>query len=80
MRYHVDRLFPGAAPVIEALASKKKDFASLLADYEELSTWLAVRERSSETDDEEIGNARELIGELETEIRQQLEKYDERTR
>mgnify|MGYP001557617155 CR=1 FL=1 len=77
MHYHVDRLFPGAAPLIEALASEKKDFASLLADYEELSTWLAVRERSAKTDDEEIGNVRELIKELENEIRQQLEKYDE---
>ena len=80
MHYHVDQRFPDAAPAIEALASKDKSFATLLADYEELSTWLAVQDRSSKTEDEEIGNALELIGELENEIRQRLEEYDEHTR
>ena len=52
----------------------------MVADYEELCTWLMVQERSAKTGNEEIGNARELIGELETEIRHQLEEYDEHTR
>ena len=80
MYHHVDQRFPGAAPAINSLASKSKVFAALLADFEELSTWLAVQNRSSAKNDEENENARELIGELENEIRQQLEEYHEHTR
>ncbi len=80
MLYHVNQRFPGAASSIEALANKDKSFATLLTDFEELSTWLAVQDRSSNTELEEIGNVRELIGELEKEIRQQLEEYDGHTR
>lgn len=80
MYSNVQRRFPGTASVIEALANTNLDFASLLHDYEELSTWLAMQQRLENTNDEEIGKARELIGELDNEIRQQLEKYDEHTR
>ena len=78
MHLHADQRFPGSAPAIEALASESKSFATLLADYEELSTWLAVWKRSAGADQEEISNALELVGELEQEIRQLLEEHDER--
>lgn len=77
---YVDQRFPDAAPTIEFLASKDKSFAMLLADFEELSAWLAAHDRLSNPNDKEIEDVRELIGELENEIRQQLEEYDEHTR
>ena len=74
MHFHLERHFPGNAGALERLANKSRGFESLLADYEELRTWLAVREQQGPVDRDELRSARELIGELEDEIRQQLER------
>ena len=78
MFYHVDQNFPEAMTDIEALAGKDPGFAMLLADFEELSTWLASGECGTSRNELEIENAEELVRELKVEIRRKLEEHDER--
>ena len=78
MFYHVDQNFPGAAAAIEVLAGKDSGFAMLLADFEELSTWLASGEQGAPMNETEIESAAELVRELKNEIRRKLEEHDER--
>ena len=73
MHIHLERHFPGVLHRLENLATRNKAFASLLEDYEEMRTWLAVHELQGPMDGGEIESARELIKDLENEIRQQLE-------
>ena len=49
-----------------------------LADFEELSTWLASGECGTSRNELEIENAEELVRELKVEIRRKLEEHDER--
>lgn len=72
MNFHLEQKFPSAVRSLVRLAEHDNELASLLADYEELCTWVAAQDRSSKTVDAEIRVARELIGELENEIRRQM--------
>ncbi len=74
MYIHLERHFPGVLHRLENLATLDKAVASLLEDYEEIRTWLAARELHGPLDEGEIESARELIKELENEIKQQLEE------
>ena len=77
MYYHVTHCFPEDAVAVEALASEDPAFALLVADFEELCTWLASNRKAGSRSGEEIEKAAELVGELEKEIRHTLgEQHD----
>lgn len=76
---HIDRKFPGLVATIEVLVTRDEEFAELVEDYEQLSTWLALQDQSAKTSNDEIDSALELIRELENEIRNHLEKCNEHT-
>lgn len=80
MHTHVDRKFPGLLAVIDALITGDDAFAELVADYEQLSTWFSLQDPLSKTKHDELESGLELIRELENEIRNHLEKYNEHTR
>ena len=80
MYYHVDRNFPDVRPDIEALANRDLEFATLLADFEALSTWLATHEPAASSTEAEFNSAVELVQDLKNEIRSKLEEYDEHNR
>lgn len=76
---HVNRNFPDFAARIDWLASRDSMVAELVKDYEQLCDWHASQSPSSTTRIDELEGAGELIRELENEIRQYLEEYDEHT-
>ena len=75
MLYHVDKSFPDARADIEALESADPEFATLLAEFEELSRWLASIDQAASQDNKEVRDAVELRRDLEDEIRRSLEGY-----
>ena len=79
MNEHVCRKFPKHIGAIRALADRDATFRCVLADYEEMCTWLTVQQRrEGPIDPEEIDNARDLIGNLEDEILAMLSKGNDK--
>ena len=79
MIYHTNRRFLDHVPAITALADKNPAFSAIIADYEEMCTWLATLNRDTPPDDGEIENARELIRDLEEEILSHLKEHEGNT-
>ena len=73
---HVLRRFPNFVSTIRARADKDPAFRAMLADYEEVSTWLASRQNLPTSDPVELESALELIRNLEEEILSQIERQD----
>ena len=72
MTEHIFVKFPDHRESIRALLQKDARFREACADYEEICTWLAARDRSASS--EEHDRARELIRELEDEISKKLKE------
>lgn len=78
MYEHFSEKFPEQSAAISVLARLNTALRAVLADYEELSTWLAAQEPSEPRSADELERARTLARELEAEILNHLEKQDER--
>ena len=77
MYEHFQARYPEQSAEISVLARLNAALRAVLADYEEISTWLAVQEPMEPRDPDEIGRARTLARELETEILNHLEIGDD---
>ena len=77
MYEHFTEKFPEQSAAISVLARLSTALRSVLADYEEISTWLAVQKPAEPRDPEELDRARTLVRELEDEILNHLEKQDD---
>ena len=73
---HVDRRFPDRGPAIRALAETDPAFRAMLAEYEEICTWLAAHTRPAPPDNAELANVRIVVRELEEEILSELERHN----
>ena len=65
---HASRKFAGLAEVLRTPGPRTQGLREALADYEELCTWLAAQDRPEQRP-AELDQVRELLRELETEIR-----------
>ena len=74
---HILRRFPDHVTTIQALANVDATMRAILADYEEISTWLAVHDGSAAPGDAELNHARKVIRDLENEISGRLEVHDD---
>lgn len=74
MSGHVYRKFPDLVEAIQTLKIKNSAFGEMCADYEEMCTWLSAQCRSIDPHSEECDQAREIIQDLEDEIKMAL-KY-----
>ena len=74
---HLLRRFPEHVTAIQALANVDATMRSILADYEEISTWLAVHDGSATPGDAELEHARKVIRDLENEISGRLEEHND---
>jgi uncharacterized protein YdcH (DUF465 family) len=74
MTEHVYRKYPGRAERIQELKNRDTQFGEICDDYEEMCTWLAAQNRRLEPHSEEITQAKEIIRDLEDEIKKALEK------
>ena len=72
MTEHVYRKFPEHAALIQALRDKDRTFREICDDYEEMCTWLAAQSSSIDPHAEELVHAREIIRDLEAEIKKVL--------
>ena len=72
---HVYRKFPNHIEAIQALLKKATTFKEICADYEEMCTWLDDYCRSQDRPSEECDNAREIIRDLEDEIKHVLRDH-----
>jgi hypothetical protein len=74
VNFHLEQKFPSAVLSLESLAEQDDELATLLTEYEELCTWVATCEQSSEglvaTKAKELSHAREIVRHLEEEILQ----------
>ena len=75
MNDHVSRKFPERVSTIRALAECDETFRTILANYEELRTWLATLNRKTIPDLEELDHASNLARDLENEIVDHLKKH-----
>jgi hypothetical protein len=80
--FHLEQNFPKGLRSLERLAKQDREVAALLADYEELCTWVATvtgasaNSRASKAS--ELSHAQEIIRDLEEEIRKKIGGLDER--
>ena len=72
MTGHAYRKFPEHAALIQALREKDRTFREICDDYEEMCTWLAAQSSSIDPHAEELLHAREIIRDLEAEIKKVL--------
>ena len=72
MTDHVYRKFPNHIEGIKSLLQYDTTFREICADYEEMCTWLACQEHPGGRPAKECDRAREVIGDLEDEIKQVL--------
>ena len=72
MAEHVYRKFPNHIEAIQALLKKDASFREICADYEVICTWLDSHERSEDSPSKEGDLTRELMRELEVEIKKVL--------
>ena len=72
MSDHISRKFADQIDSIQTLLKTDATFEEVCADYEEICTWLASQQESTVLSTEEIEHARELIQELEDEIKKVL--------
>ena len=72
MTEDIYRKFPNYIEAIQALLRKDATFREILANYEEMCTWLACQEQPEGRPAEERDRAREVIRDLEDEIKQAL--------
>ncbi len=77
MYEHFREKFPKQIAEINLLTRVNETLRTVLEDYEELCTWLAVQDRLAPQDRDELDKAQRLARELENEILQQLEKQDD---
>ena len=71
---HVYRKFPNHIEAIQELLNKDDTFREICDDYEEMSTWLENYCYSKGRPSEECDHAREVIRDLEDEIRRKLKE------
>jgi len=77
---YVYRRFPQLVGAIQALKERAAAFREVCADYEEMCAWLAAQDdRSAAPPPSEWALAQELKRQLEDEIHEMLEEYDELT-
>ncbi len=72
MTGHIFRKFPDHIKGIQALLQKDATFREICDDYEKMRTWLEDYCRSQGRPSEECDHARELIRNLENDIRRVL--------
>ena len=72
MTNHVFNNFPDQSENIQSLLLTDAIFEQMCADYEEICTWLAAQCRPTGVSSEEYNRARELVRDLETEIKNAL--------
>ena len=77
---HIFRRFPEYSVAIQALADADPTVRTILADYEEMCTWMATHDGSQKPEIDQIEHAQYLIKDLESEIQRKLEEYDEHNR
>ncbi len=75
MTDHIHRKFPDHIKGIQALLQKDATFREICDDYEEISNWLASHDRSELHQSKEYGHARELIRNLENDIKRVLREH-----
>ncbi len=72
MSGHVYIKFPDLVEAIQTLKIKNSAFGEMCADYEEMCTWLSAQCRPKDPQSEECDRAREIIQDLEDEIKMAL--------
>ena len=72
MAEDIYRKFPNHIDAIQTLLRKDATFCEICANYEEMRTWLACQEHPEGRPAEECDRAREVIRDLEDEIKQAL--------
>lgn len=75
MTKHVRKKFSNHIEGIQALLEKDSNFREMVADYEEICSWLDGYCRSEGTPSIECDRAREVIRDLEDEIHNALEDF-----
>ena len=68
MTAHIYKRFPDRIEAIKSALQADEAFGEIYADYEEICTWLAARQRPASESCEECERALELWTELEQEI------------
>ena len=76
MYEHFERRFPEQRAAISAFTQLNAALRAILADYEEIRTWLAAEDSSVPRDPGELEQAHALARDLEIEILNRLEKQD----
>ena len=76
MTDHIYKKFSNHIEVIQTLLQKDATFEEVCSDYEEICTWLASQQESTVLSTEEIEYARELVQDLEDEIKKMLRRED----
>ena len=74
MNDHIYRKFPDDTQAIQSLLQKDAAFREIYAEYEEMSTWLASQYPEQPRPAKEYDDARDLLRNLEQEIRKALRK------
>ena len=69
---HVKKELPEFASVIASRAESDSAFRDLLAEFEDICTWLSAQNKTGSTDPEELEAARDLKHALECEIKNVL--------
>ena len=72
MTTHVCRKYPSHTKAIRALRDTDASFNEMCNEYEEMCTWLVAQNCSTDSLSEECIDAREIIRDLEAEIKTAL--------
>ena len=72
MTEHVYLKYPEHVKAIQALRHKDAAFSEMCDDYEEMCSWLAAQSCSIDPQSEECADAREIIRDLEDDIKKAL--------
>lgn len=71
---HVYQKYPNRTEAIRALRKSSASFNEMCNDYDEMCTWMAEKNCSTDPLTEECTHAREIIRDLEAEIKTALMK------
>ena len=75
---HLRRKFKDRYPHISERMQKDRFFEEICFDYEEISTWLNSCDRWQKPSEVELSHARDLVAELEEDIRKLLERENKK--